>query len=85
MPAGPTLLVQRFELEGHTVFDTQILSAQLADLVGQALGMAELQAAVADKPLAILAPGSLGSQEYNSGRINAFVDDAGLVYRLSCG
>lgn len=45
VPAGPTLLVQRFELEGHTVFDTQILSAQLADLVGQALGMAELQAA----------------------------------------
>lgn len=45
VPAGPTLLVQRFELEGHTVFDTPILSAQLADLVGQALGMAELQAA----------------------------------------
>ena len=47
--------------------------------------VAELQTAVADKPLMILAPGALGSQEYNSGRINAFVDAAGLVYRLSCG
>lgn len=47
--------------------------------------VAELQAAVADKPLMIMAPGSLGSQEYNSARINAFVDGTGLIYRLSCG
>ena len=47
--------------------------------------VAEVQAAVADKPLMVIAPGSLGSQEYNSARINAFVDDKGLVYRLSCG
>lgn len=47
--------------------------------------VAALQVAVADKPLVVLAPGALGSQEYNSGRINAFVDATGLVYRLSCG
>jgi hypothetical protein len=47
--------------------------------------VAELQTAVADKPLLVLAPGSLGSQEYNSARINAFVDETGNVYRLSCG
>lgn len=45
----------------------------------------EVQAAVAGKPLMVIAPGSLGSQEYDSARINAFVDDKGLVYRLSCG
>lgn len=45
----------------------------------------ELQVAVAGKPLRIMAPGALGSQEYDSGRINAFVDETGLVYRLSCG
>ena len=47
--------------------------------------LSELRAAVADKPLMVVAPDSLGSQEYNSGRINAFVDQTGLVYRLSCG
>ena len=47
--------------------------------------VAEVQAAVADKPLVVIAPGALGSQEYDSARINAFVDDKGLVYRLSCG
>lgn len=47
--------------------------------------IAELQTAVAGKELLVMAPGSLGSQEYNAGRINAFVDEAGLVYRLSCG
>ncbi len=47
--------------------------------------IAELQAAVAGKDLMVMAPGSLGSQEYSSGRIDAFVDEAGLVYRLSCG
>lgn len=47
--------------------------------------VAELQAAVVDKPLAVIVPGALGSQEYNSARINAYVDGAGTVYRLSCG
>jgi hypothetical protein len=47
--------------------------------------VAEIQAAVADKPLMVIAPGSLGTQDYNAARINAFVDDKGLVYRLSCG
>jgi hypothetical protein len=47
--------------------------------------VAEIRAAVAGKPLLILGPGTLGSQEYNASRINAFVDDKGKVYRLSCG
>lgn len=47
--------------------------------------VAELHAAVADKPLLILSPGTLGSQDYDSARINAHVDQAGRVYRLSCG
>ena len=45
----------------------------------------ELQAAAADKPLVVLAPGALGSQEYDAARINAFVDQTGTLYRLSCG
>lgn len=47
--------------------------------------VAELQTAVAGKELMVMAPGSLGSQEYNAARIDAFVDEAGLVYKLSCG
>lgn len=47
--------------------------------------VADVQAAVGDKPFVIVTPDTLGSQEYNAGRINAFVDAAGLVYRLSCG
>lgn len=43
--AGPTFRVQRFEFEGNTVLGTQVLAAQLADLTGHALGMAELQSA----------------------------------------
>ena len=45
----------------------------------------ELQAAVADKPLVLRAPGALGSQEYDSSRIDAYIDEKGLVYRLTCG
>lgn len=47
--------------------------------------VSELQVAVAGRPLMVVAPGALGTQEYQSDRINAFVDGAGLVYRLSCG
>jgi len=47
--------------------------------------LAELQIALAGQPLMVLAPGALGSQEYNSARINAYVDAAGMVYHLSCG
>jgi hemolysin activation/secretion protein len=42
---GPTLRVQRFEVEGNSVVDAHTLNAQLADLVGQELGLAQLQAA----------------------------------------
>lgn len=58
-----------------------------AGLFGFYIGrpVAEIQAAVADKPLMVLAPGALGTQDYNAARINAFVDDKGLVSRLSCG
>ena len=46
---------------------------------------AELQAVLDGKPMVVMGPGSLGSQEYSSARINAFVDEAGMIYRLSCG
>lgn len=42
---GPTWRVQRFEVEGSTVFDASVLQVQLADLTGRELGMAQLQAA----------------------------------------
>lgn len=45
----------------------------------------EIQAAVGSNPLLVVLPGSLGTQDYDAARINAFVDDNGLVYRLSCG
>jgi hypothetical protein len=47
--------------------------------------VAELRTAVSGRPLMVLAPGALGSQEYDAARINAYVDGSGLVYRLSCG
>lgn len=45
----------------------------------------DLQAAAMDKEIVVMAPGALGSQEYDSARINAYVDPAGVIYRLSCG
>lgn len=47
--------------------------------------VSELQVAVSGRPLRVIAPGALGTQEYSADRIDAFVDDKGLVYRLSCG
>lgn len=47
--------------------------------------VAEFQAAAVGKTLAVITPTSLGSQEYDSTRINAYTDTAGLVTRLSCG
>jgi hypothetical protein len=47
--------------------------------------VAEFQAAASGKNLTVITPISLGSQEYDSSRINAFTDNAGLVTRLSCG
>lgn len=52
--------------------------------------VADLKLAVAHRAqqvgsFQILAPGALGTQEYDSGRINAHIDAAGTVTRLSCG
>jgi hypothetical protein len=58
-------------------------AANHAYLLGQPV--AALSSAGITKEVRVIAPGALGTQEYNSQRINVTLDDAGTILRLSCG
>lgn len=58
-------------------------AASYAHLIGQPI--ASLQAAAAGKAVRIIAPGAIVTQEYDAFRIDAHLDDAGNILRLTCG
>lgn len=59
-------------------------AAGLQGLVGQPSGMA--RTVRAPGPMRIISPASVYDQEeYRSDRINLFIDDEGVIRRISCG
>jgi hypothetical protein len=36
-------------------------------------------------PYRIIQPGSIITQEYNAARVNFYLDEAGIIARISCG
>lgn len=60
-------------------------AAPLMVHLGQPVGALQAAVAATGQKLRVIGPGDIVSQEYDSFRVDALVDGAGLVTRITCG